>query len=48
VPHKILGATLLADPSVKLTVTQDGKGTTVSGLPEKAPNAVASVIDLSY
>lgn len=48
VPQKILGATLLADPSVKLTVTQDGKGTTVSGMPEKAPDAVASVIDLAY
>jgi len=46
--EKITGATLLADPSSKLTVTQDAKGTTVSGLPTMAPDAVASVIDLAY
>ena len=44
--HSITGATLLADPSVKLTVAQDVKGITVSGLPAKAPDAIASVIDL--
>ena len=43
---KIAGATLLADPSAKLTVTQDEKGTTIGGLPSKAPDAIASVIDL--
>jgi alpha-L-fucosidase len=46
--HSITGATLLADPSAKLTVSQDGKGVTVSGLPAKAPDAIASVIDLKY
>jgi len=46
--HRITGASLLADPSVKLTVTQNDKGVTVSGLPSKAPDAVASVIDLRY
>lgn len=46
--HKIQAAGLLADPSVKLTVTQDNKGVTVSGLPAKAPDAIASVIDLTY
>jgi alpha-L-fucosidase len=48
VKEKLTGASLLADPSTKLTVTQDDKGTTVSGLPQKAPDAVASVIDLKY
>lgn len=48
VSEKLAGASLLADPSAKLTVTQDGKGTTVTGLPLKAPDAVASVIDLKY
>lgn len=48
VSQKITGAKVLADPSVKLIVTQDDKGTTVSGLPTKAPDASASVIDLSY
>jgi alpha-L-fucosidase len=43
---KIAGATLLADPSAKLTVSQDATGVTVSGLPAKAPDAVATVIDL--
>ena len=46
VKEKIIGATLLADPSAKLTVTQDEKGTTIGGLPSKAPDAIASVIDL--
>jgi len=46
--QKISGVALLADPSVKLSVTQDEKGTTISGLPEKAPDAVATVIDLKY
>jgi alpha-L-fucosidase len=46
--QKISGAALLADPSVKLSVTQDEKGTTISGLPEKTPDAVATVIDLKY
>lgn len=48
VPQKITGAALLADPSAKLTVTQDEKGVSVSGLPAKAPDAIASVIDLTY
>ena len=47
-PQKITGASLLAAPSVKLTVTQDDKGTTIGGLPTKAPDAVASVIALEY
>lgn len=46
--HSITGARLLADPTVKLTVTQDVSGITVSGLPKIAPDPVASVIDLSY
>ena len=46
--HAITGASLLAAPSVKLTVSQDDKGITVSGLPQKAPDPIASVIDLSY
>ena len=46
--EKLTGASLLADPSAKLTVTQDEKGTTVTGLPQKAPDANASVIDLKY
>jgi alpha-L-fucosidase len=46
--HSITGASLLADPSAKLTVSQDDKGITVSGLPAKAPDAIASVIDLTY
>ena len=48
VSQKISCATLLADPSAKLTVTQDEKGVSVSCLPAKAPDAVASVIDLTY
>jgi len=48
VPQKITNASLLAEPAVKLTLTQDDKGTTIAGLPEKAPDAVASVIDLQY
>ena len=48
VKEKLAGASLLADPSVKLTITQDDKGTTVSGLPAAAPDANASVIDLKY
>ena len=46
--HAITGATLLADPSAKLTVSQDKKGITFSGLPLKAPDKIASVIDLKY
>ena len=46
--HAITVANLLADPSAKLTVSQDDKGVTVSGLPAKAPDATASVIDLQY
>ena len=46
--HSITGASLLADPSAKLTVRQDDKGITISGLPAKAPDTIASVIDLSY
>jgi len=46
--HKITGASLLAAPSVKLTVTQDDRGTTIGGLPTKAPDPVASVIALEY
>jgi alpha-L-fucosidase len=46
--HAITGANLLADPSAKLTVSQDAKGVTISGLPTKAPDAMASVIDLNY
>jgi len=45
---KLLGATLLADHSAKLTVRQDEKGTTVSGLPTPAPDRIASVIDMAY
>jgi alpha-L-fucosidase len=48
VKEKIIGATLLADPSAKLTVTQDEQGTTIGGLSAKAPDAIASVIDLKY
>jgi alpha-L-fucosidase len=46
--HSITGASLLADPSAKLTVSQGDKGITVSSLPAKAPDAIASVIDLAY
>ena len=46
--QKITGATLLANPAAILPVSQDDKGTTISGLPQKAPDAVASVIDLKY
>jgi alpha-L-fucosidase len=46
--HSITGATLLAEPSAKLSVSQDDKGITISGLPVKAPDAIASVIDLTY
>lgn len=48
VAQKITAATLLADPSTKLTVTQDEKGVTISGLPAQAPDAIASVISLTY
>ena len=47
-PGKIAKATLLADPSTKLTVSQDDMGITVGGLPTTAPDLIASVIDLSY
>jgi alpha-L-fucosidase len=46
--HTISGATLLADPSAKLTVGQDERGIMISGLPANAPDAIASVIDLKY
>lgn len=46
--HTITGASLLQDSSVKLSINQDGKGVTVSGLPAKAPDSIASVIDLKY
>lgn len=46
--HTITEATLLADSAAKLTVSQDNKGVTISGLPKKAPDAIASVIDLKY
>ena len=46
--QKVTGASLLADVSAKLTVSQDEKGITVSGLPAKAPDPIASVIDLTY
>ena len=46
--HSITGATLPADPSAKLSVSQDNKGVTVSGLPAKAPDTIATVIDLKY
>jgi alpha-L-fucosidase len=46
--QKVTGASLLADPSAKLVITQDDKGITISGLPSKAPDAIASVIDLTY
>ncbi len=48
VTQKLTGATLLADPSATLSVTQDDKGATISQLPAKAPDAIASVIDLKY
>ena len=43
---KILAARILAEPDVSLTVTQDSSGTTISGLPTKAPDKYASVIVL--
>jgi alpha-L-fucosidase len=46
--HQIVGATLLADSSAKLTVTQSEKGTTISGLPTSAPDPIATVINLKY
>ena len=48
IAHKLTGATLLAAPSTKLTVTQGASGTKISGLPVKAPDQNASVIDLQY
>ena len=47
----VTGASLLTDPHAlgevpKLTVSQDDKGVTVSGLPAQAPDPIASVIDL--
>jgi len=48
VAQKLAAATLLADPTAKLSVTQDASGTTISGLPSTAPDPVASVIDLQY
>ena len=46
--HQISSASLLADPLAKLTVIQNDKGITVSGLPAKAPDSIASVIELNY
>jgi len=46
--YRISSASLLADPLVKLTVIQNDRGITVSGLPSKAPDPIASVIDLKY
>lgn len=46
--HSFAGATLLADHSAKLTINQDCKGIAISGLPTKAPDPIASVIDLKY
>jgi alpha-L-fucosidase len=46
--HEITAASLLADPSAKLTVKQNGKGITVKGLPSKSCDPIASVIDLKY
>jgi len=46
--HTITAASLLADPSAKLTVKQNGKGITVKGLPSKSSDPIASVIDLKY
>ena len=46
-PGKIAKATLLADPSTKLTVNQDARGIIVGGLPASAPDPIASVIDLT-
>jgi alpha-L-fucosidase len=48
VQEHLTSATLLADPSIKLSVTQDESGTTVGNLPTKAPDPIASVIDLQY
>lgn len=48
VAHTVTGAVLLADPSAKLTVSQDDRGIRVSGLPQNAPSPYASVIDLKY
>ena len=45
---KITQAKLLASASENLTVTQNDQGITISGLPAKAPDAIASVIDLRY
>jgi len=47
VSGKITAASLLADSSAKLNVTQAANGTTISGLPLTPPDAVASVIDLN-
>ena len=46
--HQISAASLLADPLVNLTVIQNDRGIKVSGLPSKAPDPIASVIDLKY
>jgi alpha-L-fucosidase len=46
--HRISGASLLADPRAKLGVVQNDKGIVVSGLPSRAPDPIASVIDLKY
>ena len=46
--HPIRKATLLSDPTRKLTVFQDSGGIRISNLPAKSPDRTASVIDLSY
>lgn len=46
--QKLNGASLLLDAASKLNVTQNSQGTTISGLPQKAPDAIATVIDLTY
>ena len=45
---KIAGASILSDPKIPLTVSQDDNGITVHGLPHEAPEPTANVIDLLY
>ena len=47
-PKKITGARLLANPSAALTVEQNAQEIALSGLPPKAPDDIASVIDLTF
>ena len=44
--QRILSARLLANPAVRLQVSQTDSGITIAGLPDTAPDPVASVIDL--